>query len=65
MESRTRPAYVAVLRRLHELGLAPRWAMTDYEGPLQRAFLEVFPEVELHGCVWHYARVSIRIDTIF
>lgn len=59
MESRTKEAYVAVLRRLEQLGLNPMWAMTDYEGPLQQAFLEVFPGVELHGCVWHYARVRL------
>lgn len=60
MECRSKDAYVAVLRRLQQLGLNPRWAMTDFESVLQQAFLQVFPEVELHGCVWHYARVRYR-----
>lgn len=61
MESRTREAYVSVLQRLRDLGLNPLWAMTDFEEALQQAFLNVFPDVELHGCVWHYARVSTKL----
>lgn len=58
MESRTQEAYLAVLQRLRDMGLSPRWLMADHEQALQNALRVAFPDAEVHGCLWHFAIVS-------
>lgn len=59
MENRTQEAYMAVLLRLRDMGLSPTWLMADHEQALQNALRVTFPGAEVHGCLWHYAIVSV------
>jgi len=59
MRKRTTAAYRAALEKLKSLAprFKPSQIMTDYERGEQKALEEAFPNAELHGCLFHYAKV--------
>lgn len=50
---------MAVLEKLKsEFNLSPSSIMADYEASLRFAIKQVYPEVDLRGCWFHFAQVS-------
>ncbi|XP_034253510.1 uncharacterized protein LOC117652588 [Thrips palmi] len=62
MQRRTTPAYESVLRILRLiLRNAPnlRRIITDFEPGMRRAWSNIFPDVHLQGCFFHFVRALI------
>ena len=59
MSLRTKPDYIAVLNKILEIlphNCLQRIVM-DYEKGAWQAVKEVFPEIEIKGCLFHYCQV--------
>lgn len=67
MRKRNKGTYLAALEKLKTLvpRFEPLKIMTDYEGAEQNALAEAFPNAELHGCLFHYAKVGCYLTTSF
>lgn len=61
MDSKTIEAYTAVFECI--VRLIPEYeiqeVLTDYENALKTALRNVFPNIILHGCWFHYKQVSV------
>ena len=59
MERRTTAAYEQILETLKNIVLPNKTVkkiMTDYEASLRKALRKVFPEAQLLGCWFHFAK---------
>ena len=59
---RTEELYMAILEKLLELNTAfsPVTIMGDYEQASQNAFRRCFPDADIGGCIFHFARAIWR-----
>lgn len=61
MERKSEAAYTTALNYLvQEVPIVPTIVMSDYEEALRRAIRAVWPETEIKGCWFHYARAVYR-----
>ena len=62
MTGKSRALYDSVFQKIKEElpeTVNPETVMTDYEGALQGALSEIFPEATIVGCWFHFSQVSI------
>lgn len=60
MTRKTIEAYVDVFHFLKNKGIEIKNIMTDFEPASRRAAQEVFPDVKLWGCQFHFGQVSLN-----
>ncbi|KAK3907416.1 RuBisCO large subunit-binding protein subunit alpha, chloroplastic [Frankliniella fusca] len=58
MRRRTTASYTAALEKIKKLapGFQPKKIMSDFERAEQNALEMAFPNAQLHGCLFHYAK---------
>ncbi|KAE8744069.1 hypothetical protein FOCC_FOCC009277 [Frankliniella occidentalis] len=60
MTSKTTASYAHIIQRLKDLGLRAKLVTTDWETAEQKAWKQVYKNIELWGCLFHYQRAVYR-----
>lgn len=60
MLQRNEHAYLRLLQILRQYApeFQPKEMMSDFEQALQNSLRQTFPEAKLHGCYFHFCKVS-------